>query len=129
MKYLKHYWISTIDDTYCSHENTINRRHPEQEYPGLDVRIWLEDQTGINLCVSQVPDTTEVVDIFDTQDPDLKVVQILTKEQFDSISALLVEVDQLIIQSREETDSTATQSLYQQAEQKRQDAIDLLASF
>ena len=37
MKYLKHYWICVKDETFCWADNPVEKRHPEAEFPGLDV--------------------------------------------------------------------------------------------
>jgi hypothetical protein len=86
MKYLKHYWISVVNGGYCCHENPVLKRHPEAEFPGLDVRIWMHDANGIDVCLSAVPDTTEVNDITDVHDANLKVVQVLTEVEYNSIA-------------------------------------------
>lgn len=104
MKYLKHYWISVVDGGYCCHENPVEKRHPEAEFPGLDVRIWMHDQNGIDVCLSMVPDSTSVVDIFDVHDETLKVVQVLTEEEFNSVQTPLFESETLRQESLQETD-------------------------
>ena len=48
MKYLKHYWKSTKPSAgdYLTTANSIDKRHPEAEFPGLDVQIWMHDADG-----------------------------------------------------------------------------------
>ncbi len=104
MKYLKHYWISVIDGGYCCHENPVEKRHPEAEFPGLDVKIWMHDQNGIDVCLSEVPDSTPVADIFDVHDETLKVVQVLTEEEFNSVQTPLLESQTLRQEAQQETD-------------------------
>jgi hypothetical protein len=106
MKYLKHYWISVIDGGYCCHENPVEKRHPEAEFPGLDVKIWMHDEDGIDVCLSQVPDNTPVADIFDIHDETLKVVQVLTEEEFNSVQTPLLESQTLRQEAQQETDET-----------------------
>ena len=106
MKYLKHYWISVIDGGYCCHENPVEKRHPEAEFPGLDVRIWMHDEDGIDVCLSRVPDSTPVADIFDIHDETLKVVQVLTEEEFNSVQTPLLESQTLRQEAQQETDET-----------------------
>jgi hypothetical protein len=106
MKYLKHYWISVIDGGYCCHENPVEKRHPEAEFPGLDVKIWMHDEDGIDVCLSRVPDSTPVADIFDIHDETLKVVQVLTEEEFNSVQTPLLESQTLRQEAQQETDET-----------------------
>lgn len=126
MKYLKHYWISVVNGGYCCHENPVEKRHPEAEFPGLDVRIWMHDENGIDVCLSQVPDTTEVNDIFDVHDETLKVVQALTEEEFNSVATPYFESSDLGGQASMETDDTLRVELQQQAAAKYQEAVDAL---
>ena len=56
MKYLKHYWISTTTGQYLTTTNDINKRHPESEFHGLDVQMWMHDADGIDVCLSRTPD-------------------------------------------------------------------------
>lgn len=122
MKYLKHYWISVVDGGYCCHENSVLKRHPEAEFPGLGVKIWMHDQNDIDGCLSTVPDTTEVSDILDVHDPNLKVVQVLTETEFNSVAIPLNESSDLFQQFQRETDETVIQDLRNQSEAKYQEA-------
>ena len=61
MKYLKHYWKSTNPlESILLLLIDIHKRHPEAEFPGLDVQIWMHDADGIDVCMAQVPDSTTV---------------------------------------------------------------------
>jgi hypothetical protein len=122
MKYLKHYWISVVDGGYCCHENPVLKRHPEAEFPGLDVRIWMHDQNEVDVCLSRVPDTTEVNDITDVHDSNLKVVQVITETQFNSVETPLSEAGQLFQQAQSESDETLAADLRSQSEAKYQEA-------
>lgn len=128
MKYIKHYWISVTTGTYCAHENPVEKRHPEAEFPGLDVKIWMHDQNGIDVCLSTVPDSTSVSDILDNQDENLKVVQVLTEDQFNSVNIPLSESTQLSQQAMMETDELVAQDLRDQSEVKYQEAQEALFS-
>jgi hypothetical protein len=128
MKYLKHYWISVVDGGYCCHENPVLKRHPEAEFPGLDVRIWMHDQEGIDVCLSAVPNTTEVQDIYDVHDETLKVVQVLTEEQFNSVAVPLQESQELSMQVRSETNEELKVELQEEADLKFQEAETALHS-
>ena len=126
MKYLKHYWISVVNGGYCCHDNPVEKRHPEAEFPGLGVKIWMHDQQGIDVCLSTVPDTTEVYDIFDVHDENLKVVQSLTEVQFNSVADPLAESGQLSQQASQETDEVVAQDLRDQAAAKFEEAQQAL---
>ncbi len=104
MKYLKHYWIHAHLGTYCCEDNPVEKRHPEAEFPGLDVRIWMHDQNGIDVCLSRVPDSTPVADVFDVHDETIKVVQVLTEEEFNSVQTSLFESQTLRQEAQQETD-------------------------
>jgi hypothetical protein len=126
MKYLKHYWISVINGGYCCHENPVEKRHPEVEFSGLDVRFWMHDAEGIDVCLSAVPDSTNVYDIFDTHDDTLKVVQALTEEQFNSVATPMNEASSLSQQAKQETDEAVAADLKQQAGAKHAEAVAAL---
>lgn len=122
MKYLKHYWISVVNGGYCCHENPVEKRHPEAEFPGLDVRIWMHDANGIDVCLSAVPDSTTVADVFDVHDATLKCVQVLTEDEFNSVATPLGESQSLSQQASQETDETEKASLEAQATAKLEEA-------
>jgi hypothetical protein len=128
MKYLKHYWIYLGDGSYCCLENKIPKRHPEEEFPGLNVKIWMHDENGIDLCLSEVPDTTKVEDIYSSHDPNLKVVQNITEEQFNSVSVPLEECNHLMNQAHNEEDAQVAQELFNSAELKMNEAKEALYS-
>ena len=88
MKYLKHYWKSTNPSAgdYLTTANSIDKRHPEAEFPGLDVQIWMHDADGIDVCMSQVPDSTTVTDVTIGSK---KAVQSLTETQYNSVKTPL----------------------------------------
>ena len=84
MKYLKHYWICVHTGNYMCANNPVEKRHPEAEFPGLDVRIWMHDENGIDVCLSRVPDGVSIVDVVDDHNGK-KVVQKLTETEFNSV--------------------------------------------
>ena len=128
MKYLKHYWISVVEGGYCCHENPAEKRHPEAEFPGLDVKIWMRDANGIDVCLSVVPDTTTVTDIFDVHDETLKCVQVLTEAEFNSVATPLGESQSLSQQANQEDDETLKADLEVQATAKFEEAKTALHS-
>ena len=86
MKYLKHYWKSTETGDYLTTANTIHKRHPEAEFSGLDVQIWLHDADGIDVCLARVPDSTPIVDITIGSK---KAIQELTETQYNTVKTPL----------------------------------------
>ena len=105
MKYLKHYWICVQDGNYCCEDNPVEKRHPEAEFPGLDVRIWMHDENGIDVCLSRVPDGVTITDVVDDHNGK-KVVQKLTEVEFNSVQTPLDESATLRQEAQQETDET-----------------------
>lgn len=125
MKYLKHYWINYHSGTYCCHDNPVEKRHPEAEYPGLDVKVWMHDEDGIDVCLSVVPDTTTVVDVMNTEETK-KVVQVLTETEFNSVYTPLMESNQFSFEAQQETDSELKAQKEASAASKYQEAVTAL---
>ena len=86
MKYLKHYWKSTTSGDYLTTANSIDKRHPEAEFAGLDVQIWMHDADGVDVCMAQVPDSTTVTDVTVGSK---KAVQSLTETQYNTVKTPL----------------------------------------
>ena len=100
-QYIKHYykktsddtWITSIEKTYNSDTNEwitdtsyVEKRHPEKEYPGLGVKVWIKDNENIEICLSELPDSTSVENVsYDGKE----VVQILTENQYNSVKNLV----------------------------------------
>ena len=105
MQYLKHYWIHAHSGTYCCEDNPVEKRHPEAEFPGLDVKIWMHDENGIDVCLSAVPDGVTITDVVDDHSGK-KVVQKLTEAEFNSVQTPLTESQTLRQEAQQETDET-----------------------
>jgi hypothetical protein len=105
MQYLKHYWIHAHSGTYCCEDNPVEKRHPEVEFPGLDVKIWMHDENGIDVCLSTVPDGVSIVDVIDEHST-RKVVQKLTEVEFNSVQDPLLESQTLRQEAQQETNET-----------------------
>ena len=86
MKYLKHYWKSTETGDYLTTANSIHKRHPEAEFAGLDVQIWMHDADGVDVCLARVPDTTTITDVTVGSK---KAIQSLTETQYNSVKTPL----------------------------------------
>ena len=108
-QYIKHYYKKTIDDTWItSIKKTYNsdtnewvtdtsyviRRKPEKEYPGLGSKVEILDNDGVDICLSELPDSTSVENVlYDGKE----VVQILNEDQFNSVKNLMNEIPSEII--------------------------------
>ena len=86
MKYLKHYWKSTETNEYLTTANTIHKRHPESEFSGLDVQIWMHDADGVDVCMARVPDGVTITEITIGSK---KAIQELTETQYNSVKTPL----------------------------------------
>lgn len=105
--------------------NPVEKRHPEAEFPGLDVRIWMHDEDGIDVCLSRVPDTTVIIDIVNP-DNGKKVVQELTETEFNSVQTPLTESQTLRQEAQQETDEDLKADLEAQADSKFEEARQAL---
>ena len=86
MKYLKHYWKSTETGNYLTTANSIHKRHPEAEFAGLDVQIWMHDADGVDVCLARVPDSTTITDVTIGSK---KAIQELTETQYNTVKTPL----------------------------------------
>ena len=86
MKYLKHYWKSTETGDYLTTANSIHKRHPEAEFAGLDVQIWMHDADGVDVCMARVPDSTTITEVTVGSK---KAIQELTETQYNSVKTPL----------------------------------------
>ena len=128
MQYLKHYWINVNTGQYAINENPVEKRHPEAEFPGLDVKIWMHDPDGIDVCLSVVPDETPIYDIIDNVSGK-KSVQKITEEQFNSVQIPLQESQTLRQEAAQETDETLKVQKETIAQEKYQEALTALYTF
>ena len=122
MKYLKHYWKSTETGDYLTTANTIHKRHPEAEFAGLDVQIWMHDADGVDVCLARVPDTTEIVEVTIGSK---KAIQELTETQYNTVKTPLdaaAVLDQEAAVEETGGDSTLAATKRAEAETKRDEA-------
>ena len=126
-KYLKHYWKK--GDAWLTTSNQVEQHHPEADYPGLDVNIWMHDSDGVDVCLSKVPDTTEITTI--TVGSKTAVIE-LTETQFNSVKTPLDEAGVLRHEATEaelsgDTDTAATKNTAAAAkETEAQNALNAL---
>jgi len=85
MQYIKHYFVDADTGLYCceTSSNPKYKRHPIKEYAGLDVKVWSTDSDGVDVCLSELPDSTDVSTI--TQECGKNGVQVLTEEDYNTV--------------------------------------------
>ena len=126
-KYLKHYWKK--NGNWLTTANEVEQHHPEADYPGLGVKIWMHDSDGVDVCLSEVPDTTGISTI--TVGSKNAVIE-LTETQFNSVKTPLDEAVTLREEARTaeeggDTDTAATKNTAAAAkETEAQNALNAL---
>jgi len=83
-KYLKHYWKK--NGNWLTTANEVEQHHPEADYAGLGVKVWMHDSDGVDVCLSEVPDTTGISTI--TVGSKNAVIE-LTETQYNSVKTPL----------------------------------------
>jgi hypothetical protein len=126
MQYIKHYWINTNTGTYSSDSNPVEKRHPEAEFPGLGVKIWLQDVDGIDVCLSEVPDRIPVPEMYESSTSTKKCVQILTETEYNSVATPYFESQQLSGEAMMQEDETLKAEKRAEATAKYQEALTTL---
>lgn len=126
-KYLKHYWKK--NGNWLTTSNEVEQHHPEADYPGLGVKIWMHDSDGVDVCLSEVPDSTGISTI--TVGSKNAVME-LTETQFNSVKTPLDEAATLREEARTaeeggDTDTAATKNTAADAkETEAQNALNAL---
>ena len=126
-KYLKHYWKK--NGNWLTTANEVEQHHPEADYPGLGVKIWMHDSDGVDVCLSEVPDTTTIQTI--TVGSKTAVME-LTETQFNSVKTPLDEAATLREEARTaeeggDTDTAETKNTAAAAkETEAQNALNAL---
>ena len=126
MQYIKHYWINLQTGNYSCQENPIERRHPEVEFPGLDVKIWMQDANGIDVCLSEVPDTIIISEAYESSTSTKKCVQILTETEYNNVATPHFESQRLSGEALMEEDETLKAEKRAEASAKYQEALTAL---
>ena len=85
MQYIKHYYVDDNRNTFCceTSSNPKYKRHPTKEYAGLDVKVWLSDSDGVDVCLAELPDSTTVSTV--THDCGKNSIQVLTEEEYNTV--------------------------------------------
>ena len=126
-KYLKHYWKK--NGNWLTTANEVEQHHPEADYAGLGVKVWAHDSDGVDVCLSEVPDSTEISTI--TVGSKNAVME-LTETQFNSVKTPLDEAATLREEARTaeeggDTDTAATKNTAADAkETEAQNALNAL---
>mgnify|MGYP001188253216 CR=1 FL=1 len=67
MKYVKHYWIDHVTNAWLTTTNDTpnGKTHPYNVFSHTDlaVRVWLTDSDGIDVCLSEVPDSVTITEV------------------------------------------------------------------
>jgi len=109
-KYLKHYWKK--NGNWLTTSNEVEQHHPEADYAGLGVKIWMHDSDGVDVCLSEVSDSTSISTITVGSK---KAVMELTETQLNSVKTPLDEAATLRGEARTaedggDTDTAATKN-------------------
>ena len=126
-KYLKHYWKK--NGNWLTTANEVEQHHPEADYAGLGVKVWMHDSDGVDVCLSEVPDSTAISTI--TVGPKNAVIE-LTETQFNSVKTPLDEAATLRQEATTaeiggDTDTAATKNTAAAAkETEAQNALNAL---
>jgi len=126
-KYLKHYWKK--NGNWLTTSNEVEQHHPEADYAGLGVKIWMHDSDGVDVCLSEVPDSTGISTI--TVGSKNAVIE-LTETQYNSVKTPLDEAATLREEARTaeeggDTDTAATKNTAADAKQtEAQNALNAL---
>lgn len=105
MQYIKHYYVDEDNNTFCC-ETTSNpkyKRHPWKEYAGLNVKIWLTDSDGVEVCLAELPDETTVSTVADANSGKNRI-QVLTETEYNSVATPYFESQTLSQEAREARD-------------------------
>ena len=124
-KYLKHYWKKngswlTTPGTY------VEQHHPEADYAGLGVKVWMHDSDGVDVCLSKVPDSTAISTV--TVGSKNAVIEV-TETQFNSIKTLIDEEQVLrgeAADARDADDSSTQATKTSEADAKATEAQNAL---
>tara|TARA_R100000742_G_C4231812_1_gene53204 strand:+ start:140 stop:577 length:438 start_codon:yes stop_codon:yes gene_type:complete len=103
MKYVKHYWIDAVSNEWLTTTNDApnGKSHPYNIFSqsDLSVKIWLTDSDGIEVCLSELPDSVTISEVVVGSK---KAVIELTETQYntvktpyDAAGVLSIEADAL----------------------------------
>jgi len=94
MQYIKHYYVDDSNDVFCCETTEPQyKRHPWKEYAGLDVKVWLSDAEGVDVCLAELPDSTAVSTV--ASPCGKNSVQVLTEAEYQSVATPYFEASVL----------------------------------
>lgn len=101
MQYIKHYYVDDDHNTFCCEvtPELKYKRHPYKEYVGLDVKVWLTDSDEVDVCLSELPDSTPVSTI--VSDCGKNEVQVLTETEYNTVTVPYFESQTLSGEAQE----------------------------
>lgn len=101
MQYIKHYYVDDDHNTFCCEvtPEPKYKRHPYKEYVGLDVKVWLTDADNVDVCLSELPDSTPVSTI--VSDCGKNEVQVLTEAEYNTVAVSYFEAQTLSGEAQE----------------------------
>lgn len=101
MQYIKHYYVDDDHNTFCCEvtPEPKYKRHPYKEYVGLDVKVWLTDADNVDVCLSELPDSTPVSTI--VSDCGKNEVQVLTESEYNTVAVSYFEAQTLSGEAQE----------------------------
>jgi hypothetical protein len=127
MQYIKHYWVNNITNQFCCRTNDApEKRHPVKEIPGLGVKVWLQDVTGIDVCLSEVHGGIPASDRYESSTSTKKCVQVLTETEYNSVATPYFESQQLSGEAMMQDDETLKTEKRAEATAKYQEALTAL---
>jgi len=130
MKYIKHYYVDESSNAFCCELiQPKYKRHPDREFPGLSVKVWLTDSEGVDVCLAELPDTTSVATVASPCGKD--AIKVLTKAKYDSVATPYFEAQTLFAeaqQARRDGDETLATQKETEATTKQQAALSAIHS-
>lgn len=128
MQYVKHYYVDDGNNVFCCESpDPTYKRHPWKEYEGLDVKIWLTDIDGVDVCLAELPDTTPVTTVVD--ECGKNCIQVLTEVEYNSVATPYGEAGVLFgeaQQARQDGDEALAEQKEAEAQAKYQEALTAL---
>lgn len=104
MQYIKHYYVDDNHNTFCCEASEPTyKRHPWKEYAGLDVKVWLSDSEGVDVCLAELPDSTAVSTL--ASPCGKNAVQVLTEAEYNTVATPYFEAQTLSGEAREARES------------------------
>ena len=124
MKYAKHYWIDHVTNAWLTTTNDASngKTHPYNVFSqdDLAVKVWLTDSDGIDVCLSELPDSVTIEEVGVGSK---KAVIELTETQFNSVktpydAAGVLNSEAFELRTQETPDETAAAAKDTEADAK-----------